>query len=251
RLVTIRNGSTYPEAPAGNLERPGDLLFLGGEEPRKGAEDLLRIWEELVHLRFKCRLHWCGHLSDTFKKKVGALPARGQILIHGRVPRERVFELAAECKVLLMLSRAEAFGMVTIEAMSMGCLPVAWDVATGTQEIAQPGIHGLFVPMGDYRSLARAVIEASARHASLASGAIARARGAFSVARMWADYERSLSQCLKAPRLHRPLAGRASPRYHAPLRPSHLVPPRLRMVLKHAAQANPKMALRLNRFWGM
>ena len=251
RLVTIRNGSTYPEAPAGSVERPEDLLFLGGEEPRKGAGDLLRMWSELARLQFKGRLHWCGQMSDAFKSRVSALPATRQIVIHGRVPREKVFQLAAECKVLLMLSRAEAFGMVTIEAMSMGCLPVAWDIDTGTKEIAQPGIHGLFAPMGDYRLLARTVIEANAKQSSLAAGITARAREAFSVEHTWAGYEQSLCEVLTTPRLRRPLAGRTPPRLFSPPRPSQLLPPRLRMALKRALHGNPRVAHMLNRYWGM
>ena len=251
RLVTIRNGSTYPQAADNDLERPEDLLFTGGDEPRKGAGDLLKVWNVLVQLGFRGRLHWCGTVSNDFKAKINALPAQGQILIHGRVTREKVFQLASRCRVLLMLSRAEAFGMITIEAMSMGCLPVAWDVNTGTKEIAQPGVHGFFAPMGKYRALATAVIEANAKQPSLAQGGIARARQVFSAERMWADYEQSLAEVFKCPQLQRPLAGQEPPRYSPPRRISHLLPTPFRTVVKEAVHKHPKVAYLLNNYYGM
>ena len=250
QLVTIHNGSTFPPVPDLSLERPEDLLFLGGDEPRKGASDLLKVWNALVQLGFNGRLHWCGNLTDSFKAKIDALPAKDQIMLHGRIPREKVFQLASRCRVLLMLSRAEAFGMITIEAMSMGCLPVAWDVNTGTKEIAWPGKHGFFAPMGDYQALAKAAIEASAKQPSLAHQVVGRARTTFSAERMWADYQQCFSEMFKRPRSHRPLAGQTPPKHVPRLRSTQLLPSRFRTAVKQVLHNHPKVAYLLNRYWG-
>lgn len=242
-VVTIHNGSTYPPLEDVPSERPEDLLFMGGDEPRKGAGDLLKVWKALGRLGIKGRLHWCGNLGKDFSAAVNALPAREQIVIHGRVPREEVFRLAGQSKILLMLSRAEAFGMITIETMSMGCLPVAWDVNTGTKEIARPGFHGFFAPLGNYRRLAEVVLEAGVKQPSLAAGAMARARTMFSARRVWADYEQSLGEVFKHPRAPRPLAGHVPPKYVPPLRPSHILPIPVRTAFKQVVQKNPKCSV--------
>jgi hypothetical protein len=57
KLVTIHNGSLYPAAREENSPRPDDLIFMGGEESRKGTDDALRIWPELIRQGFKGKLH--------------------------------------------------------------------------------------------------------------------------------------------------------------------------------------------------
>jgi glycosyltransferase involved in cell wall biosynthesis len=250
KLITIHNGSSYPEAPTETAARNEDLLFLGGEELRKGAGDLLHVWRKLVQCGFSGRLHWCGSLNEVFRRQVDALPARDRIEVHGRVTREEVFRLAAGCRVLLMLSRAEAFGMVTIEAMSMGCVPVAWDVDTGTKEIVT-GAYGRFAPLGNYDKLARAVLDANAKHPALVRGVMHQARRTFSISRMWGDYERSISRVLKQPKATRPLAGQNAPSISVQRRSSALVPGPIKSVLKNLIQGDPRLAFWVNRYCGM
>ena len=50
--------------------------------------------------------------------------------------------------------------MTTIEAMSMGCLPVAWNIDTGTREIVRHDETGLFAPLGDIVALSKTVLRA-------------------------------------------------------------------------------------------
>jgi hypothetical protein len=100
----------------------------------------------------------------------------------GRVPHERCYDIAAESDIFLMASRKEPFGMVTIEAMSMGCVPVAYDVLSGSTEIIEPGKSGLLVPLGDIRTWAneiRSLHLDRKRLAELSAGAISRARTHF------------------------------------------------------------------------
>jgi glycosyltransferase involved in cell wall biosynthesis len=56
--------------------------------------------------------------------------------MHGRVPHEDCNKLAAQADVFLMLSREEPFGIVAIEALSMACMPIAYDVGSGPAEIS-------------------------------------------------------------------------------------------------------------------
>jgi hypothetical protein len=128
---------------------------------------------------------------------------------------------------------------------------VAWDVKSGTQEIARPGSHGFFAPLGDYRLLAKAALEAITKQAALAPGIVGRARGTFSAQRMWADYKKNLSQIMKRPVLERPLAGNVPPSFSAPQRPSSLLPIWLKGALKQSVQKNPRLACWLNQYWGM
>src|SRR5262249_3387191 len=87
-----------------------------------------------------------------------------------------------EADLLLLPTRKESFGMVTIEAMSMGCVPIAYDVPSGSTEIIESGKSGLLVPLGDICAWAehvRTLHQDRQRLAQLSVAAIARARNHF------------------------------------------------------------------------
>ena len=77
--------------------------------------------------------------------------------------------------------------MVTIEAMCMGCVPMAYDIPSGSTEIIEPGRSGVLLELGDIRGWAERISELHgnrARLAELSAGAIRRAREDFDAATM-------------------------------------------------------------------
>ena len=67
----------------------------------------------------------------------------------------------AAADVLLLTSRSEAFGLVLLEAMAAGCLPIAYDVAYGPADLIRSGENGWLVPDGDIDALTEALRTAS------------------------------------------------------------------------------------------
>ncbi|KAA9089707.1 glycosyltransferase [Microbacterium radiodurans] len=63
----------------------------------------------------------------------------------------------AAADVLLLTSRSEAFGLVLLEAMAAGCLPIAYDVPYGPADLIRSGENGWLVPDGDIDALAEAL----------------------------------------------------------------------------------------------
>src|SRR5258708_2749037 len=149
KLHVVLNGTVLPDhvTPLPSVQRADDLVFLGGAKAIKGAYDCLALWRELVKRGFGGKLHWFGELEPSFRRRVEQLPAADRVVTYGRQPRLAIFEVASRSKVVLMLSRVEPFGMATIECMGMGCLPLAWDIPTGTKEIVGEG-DGIFARLG-------------------------------------------------------------------------------------------------------
>jgi glycosyltransferase involved in cell wall biosynthesis len=232
KLLTILNGCNFPQLNDTDSERSNDLVFLGGDKPVKGAYDLLKIWKQLIQLDFTGKLHWFGKMTPEFQKLVKALPAADRIHIYGHAPRESIFATAADAKILLMLSRVEPFGMATIEAMSMGCVPVAWDIETGTKEIVGNSHTGVFIPLGDTKLLAQKVLETLESYPRLESAAIDHARTNFDASVMGQKYEKLAHDIVAYPPIHRSRSGREAPIYQPPIRKFQLLPAPIRSVLR-------------------
>jgi glycosyltransferase involved in cell wall biosynthesis len=223
KLRVIHNGSVYPPLPETDAHRD-DLIFLGGDDPRKGAYDLLKIWPLLLTNGFSGTLHWLGRMEEGFLARVANLPERSRINIPGHIPRAEVFALMARSRAFLMLSRAEACSIAVLESMAMGCEIVAWNIAaTGTKEIVPQDVL-VHAPLGDVRMLAKCALvlfqESPINQARLAD----HARTHFSEARMWAEYQNFVNWIRKRPLALRPHENAAAQPYAPPRRASHLVP---------------------------
>ncbi len=246
KLFVALNGTVLPDdaAPIPEADRGDDLVFLGGDKPIKGAFDALALWRSLLTLGFKGKLHWFGEMEPGFRAAVERAPASERIVIHGRQPRQAIFDAAARSKVMLMLSRVEPFGMATIECMGMGCLPVAWDIPTGTREIVSEN-EAAFAPLGDFEALARGVLQTLGRHASLYRASSQRIRAEFSEGAMWSRYQAVFEALSRSPPASRPNAGGQPPLYRRPLRIYQLLPPGVRSAIRAFVGRWPRLGYAL------
>lgn len=251
KLHVVHNGTDFP-IPIDevlNGRRSGDLLFLGGDNPIKGAGDVIVLWRQLCRSGFAGKLHWFGSVGSALRKKIALLPSAGQILLYGRRSRDEVFDVATQCKILLMLSRIEPFGMVTIECMGMGCLPVAWDIDGGTKEIVRPS-EGVFVRLGNYCELANGVYRGLEMHGGSFRSSTARIRQEFSDAAMWARYSTALHSVFGSAAAKRELAGQEPPAYRPPFRCYQLLPASLRSAIRSIVGSSPRLGYMLRDFRG-
>ena len=117
--------------------------------------------------------------------------------------------------------------MATIECMGMGCLPVAWDIPTGTKEIVLEG-EAAFAPLGDFNALANGVLQVLDRHASHFTVSSERIRTVFSASAMWSRYEVVFEKLFRLAPALRPYAGQRPPLYRRPVRVYQWLSPRFR-----------------------
>jgi glycosyltransferase involved in cell wall biosynthesis len=250
RVHVVHNGTVFPKDVEVTGAREDTLLFLGGGNHMKGAHDVLALWRELADRSFEGRLQWFGTVGERLRREIHQLPRSEQIQIQGHVPRSEIFRSAAHAKILLMLSRAESFGMATVEGMGMGCLPVAWDIETGTTEIATDGETGFFAPLGDTEALADRVLTAIDRHDALCEHVVEHTRSRFSEEAMWARYADVIDTIVEQPVAARPHAGETPPEWTPPTRYFQLLPEAVRAPIREFVGRSPWLGYLLRDFRG-
>lgn len=178
----IHNGAIFPPAVAREVRStPLKLLFIGRMDPLKGIFDLPIILRKLEQMKVPVELHIVGGEHTRLASRLKQCSSN--VIWHGKVPHAECYDIAANADIFLMLSRQEPFGMVTIEAMSMGCVPIAYDMPSGNVEIIRSPEDGFLVPLGSTSECAKVICTLHENRELLlkrAQTASDRARSAFS-----------------------------------------------------------------------
>lgn len=174
-----------------------DAVVIARLEPIKRVEDAIAAMSRVHgdtrgHTSMRLDVYGTGSQAD----QLVALAADDDgIRFHGHT--DDPASAMATASLLLLTSRSEAFGLVLLEAMAAGCLPIAYDIAYGPAELIRHGENGWLVPDGDVDALADAIRAAAAldpaRRAAMRRSARATA-SAYSDARIrsrWASVLRT------------------------------------------------------------
>lgn len=116
-------------------EGPLRLLFVGGDFNRKGGDILLTAMRTV--LRGRCEL------DIVTRDQVESGPG---VRVHRAEPNsDRLRHLYKEADIFVMPTRAECFGIATIEAMACGLPVIVGDVG-GVRDIVDDGETGWLIP---------------------------------------------------------------------------------------------------------
>lgn len=104
------------------------ILTVGRMEPDrpKGHAETLAVLPELIRRVPDLKWHVVGagkHLN-SFRKQVAAAGCEKHVVFHGFLANECLLELYRQARVFCMPSHGEGFGIVYLEAMSQGCVPI-------------------------------------------------------------------------------------------------------------------------------
>lgn len=97
-----------------------------------------------------------GPLHDQLREQIQKLGLQEQVKLLGQW--DAIPELLAASDVFVLPSRWEGLPMALLEGMMAG-LPVIATRVEGVDEVVQPGIHGLLVPLESPAELAQAILQ--------------------------------------------------------------------------------------------
>lgn len=162
------------------------LLFVGRLVPYKGVDVLIRA---LARVKARLVVAGDGPERQTLEQLARASGVNGRVRFAGAVSDQQVAALYRACDafVLPSVTRAEAFGMVQLEAMAFGKPVISTDLPSGVPWVNQHGVSGLVVPPGDVEALSGAIerlVGDDSLRAALGRGARTRVEQEFSADRM-------------------------------------------------------------------
>jgi rhamnosyl/mannosyltransferase len=132
------------------------ILFLGRHRYYKGVEVLI---ESVRGLAVELRIAGDGPMRLEWERSAAVLGDAVHIRFLGDLQPSDLPGIYAGADVFVLPStlRAEAFGIVLLEAMAAGLPCVTTELGTGTSFIVRHGETGLVVPPGDPQALSEAI----------------------------------------------------------------------------------------------
>ena len=135
------------------------ILHVGRfEEGQKNHKLLINSFKEaLKHTDLRLILLGTGSEEDNIKKLVSDLDIQDNVSFEGFQPNPYSYMRCADLFVLS--SNFEGLPCVLIEAMACGTNVVSTDCPSGPREILDNGKYGTLTPVGDYKALAKGIID--------------------------------------------------------------------------------------------
>jgi glycosyltransferase involved in cell wall biosynthesis len=156
----LRPDSDVPEEGEVPVATDPYFVYVGGYDRRKGLEQLLRVFNDLVlQNRTEARLVLVGlprPITGAFQDLLRRGLDSGRVTQSGYVTDRELTHLLRHARALVFPSRYEGFGLPALEAMAAGC-PVITTRSTSLPEVC--GEAAIYFDHRDDRGLAAAMVE--------------------------------------------------------------------------------------------
>jgi glycosyltransferase involved in cell wall biosynthesis len=118
-----------------SYDPPWKVCFVGRLNQAKGVDKILAVFDELGKTLPFAEVHFVGEgpMLNSLQEK--SMAEGHPFVIHGSLPREKVFEIYQQCHFLLLPSESEGFAKVIAEGANFGCIPLVSAVASIPQYV--------------------------------------------------------------------------------------------------------------------
>jgi poly(glycerol-phosphate) alpha-glucosyltransferase len=103
------------------------------------------------------RIYGQGPEKASLRKLIAARDLGQSVVLAGY--SSSAWQEFARASFTMLTSKLEGQGLVLIEAMSVGCIPIAYDVPYGPADIIDDGVNGFLVKAGDVPALAELILK--------------------------------------------------------------------------------------------
>lgn len=154
KVVIIPNAITVDEQVPRTADRDIDIVYVGRLVPEKGVDILIKAISNLIHFFPGVRVKIVGDGPDCteLNRLVMELGLASHVTFLGQMERIDIVQLLKRCKILVLPSRKESFGLVLLEAANAGCAVVATSTG-GIPSIINHNTNGLLFEIDSVEQL--------------------------------------------------------------------------------------------------
>lgn len=166
-------------------------VLVGRLSPVKRIDHAIHAVDRATTPGLRLDVYGDGDDHTRLTTLIDQLELSANVALRGYTPNPRQHFESASFSILC--SQYEGQGLVILESMDAGCIPIAYDIRYGPSSIITHGVDGFLVPAGDIDALAATIDHIAAMSADdldqMRSAAKSRALDFSdeSVARAWAD----------------------------------------------------------------
>lgn len=134
------------------------IVTAGRLENQKNQAMLIDAFAAVAgqHPEYTLDIYGEGRLAEQLQRQIDGLGLADRVKLRGNVPD--IHEQMADAEIFALPSDYEGLSNALLEAMMMGLSCVATDCA-GCDEVIEPGVNGLLIPVGDTQAMAQALLE--------------------------------------------------------------------------------------------
>lgn len=177
--IDTRNTAVIPNSRAQAPTEVGDHIrgrgaCLARLTPDKQVDHQVRAVSALAQSHHNLSLDVFGNGTESgrLERLIGESSGAGRVHLRGFVPGAA--KELANYDFLMLTSKYEGMGLVLLEAMATGCIPISYDIRYGPSDIITDGVDGILVADRTVEGL-KAALE---RYLSLDDETVAKMRSA-------------------------------------------------------------------------
>lgn len=186
--VVIPNSIQEYHGPYATLDSTS-AIAVGRYTWQKGFDLLIKAWGAVAqkHPEWTLNIYGSGD-KKAYQLMIEEMGLKKQILCHEATPN--IYEKYTSSAFLVFSSRFEGFGLVLVEAMSVGLPAISFACPCGPSDIITNGIDGYLIEKGDIQKLADAIcklIDDNKTRKKMGNNAIIKAKNYYPdiVMRQW------------------------------------------------------------------
>ena len=135
--------------PAKKIRGKKEFVFVGRLAPQKNVVDILVACEVLVNNPSKSKnfvVHIIGDGQHKQKLLIGikCMGLQDNIIVHGALPNEEALSIVKKCDALIAPSLRESFGIMLLEAMGCGTVPITY-INDGPITFINSRVNGILI----------------------------------------------------------------------------------------------------------
>ncbi len=146
KVVYIPNSLDKNVGKISNLNQKR-IISVGRISPEKGYLDLIKVFKDIQvnHPDWKLDIVGDGEQTNELKTLIAKLNLNDVVTLHGYQEKQYIYNLLSKSSIYIMCSYEESFGIVLLEACSVGVPAVVFDSAQGAKEIIINDVNGYLI----------------------------------------------------------------------------------------------------------